>query len=117
MVPTNIRKKDASTLQIDWDDGHVSLYTLAELRRQCPCASCREARSQTTTQPLRVLQTHEVVPPDLDVRQADVVGRYAVNFLWNDGHHTGIYTFKMLRELCQCNTCQVRRNPAQPVNS
>lgn len=115
MVPTNIRKKDASTLQIEWDDGHVSLYGLDELRRKCPCASCREARSGAAMNPLRILQAHEVISQNLDVKQAEVVGRYAVSFLWNDGHSTGIYTFELLRELCQCDACQARRKTAESV--
>jgi ATP-binding protein involved in chromosome partitioning len=27
------------------------------------------------------------------------VGRYALQFVWSDGHSTGIYTFPYLREL------------------
>ena len=27
------------------------------------------------------------------------VGRYAYHIVWSDGHDTGIYTLKMLREL------------------
>jgi DUF971 family protein len=106
MLPTNIRKKDAATLQIDWDDGHISLYGLKELRRSCPCATCREARSVASTNPLRILSAQEVIAPDLDLQQAEVVGRYAISFLWTDGHNTGIYSFDFLRQLCQCEACQ-----------
>tara|TARA_B110000438_G_scaffold277633_1_gene300442 strand:- start:720 stop:863 length:144 start_codon:yes stop_codon:yes gene_type:complete len=27
------------------------------------------------------------------------VGRYAIQFVWSDGHSTGIYTFEYLREI------------------
>jgi DUF971 family protein len=27
------------------------------------------------------------------------VGRYALQFVWSDGHSTGIYTFEYLRQL------------------
>jgi len=30
-----------------------------------------------------------------------LVGRYAVRLVWNDGHRTGIYTFQFLRELSE----------------
>ena len=30
-----------------------------------------------------------------------IVGRYALNFRWSDGHETGIYSFRYLRELCE----------------
>jgi DUF971 family protein len=30
-----------------------------------------------------------------------MVGKYAVQFLWSDGHYTGIYPYDMLRTLCE----------------
>jgi DUF971 family protein len=35
------------------------------------------------------------------IRMTDIapVGRYAYHIVWSDGHDTGIYTLKMLREL------------------
>jgi len=32
----------------------------------------------------------------------DLIGRYAINIQWSDGHNTGIYTFELLRKLCPC---------------
>jgi len=29
------------------------------------------------------------------------VGYYAIRPFWNDGHHSGIYSFEMLRTLCE----------------
>jgi DUF971 family protein len=113
MLPTNITKKDPATLQIDWDDGHVSFYGLKDLRRSCPCATCREARHAPPANPLRILSPNEVIADSLDVTQAEVVGRYAISFSWNDGHNTGIYSFDFLRQLCQCETC--RATSANPL--
>jgi len=110
MLPQNITKKNPTTLQIDWDDGHVSLYELKYLRRNCPCATCREARNAQPANPLRILSPAEVMAANLDVTQAEVVGRYAISFLWNDGHNTGIYSFDFLRQLCLCETCQAARS-------
>ncbi len=31
-----------------------------------------------------------------------LVGQYAVQPTWADGHHTGYYTFQRLREECPC---------------
>jgi DUF971 family protein len=39
------------------------------------------------------------------------VGRYALQFSWSDGHDTGIYSYALLRRLCQCDVCQ----PVKPV--
>ena len=32
------------------------------------------------------------------------VGYYAIRPFWNDGHHSGIYPFEMLRTLCENHT-------------
>ncbi len=108
MAPIDIKKSDVRTLQIAWDDGHISRYPLEFLRRECPCASCSEARRAPVkaANPLRVLQAHEIVQNNVSIRQAEVIGRYAVQFHWNDGHAEGIYTFDFLRELCQCDDCK-----------
>jgi len=34
------------------------------------------------------------------------VGRYALQFKWNDGHSSGIYSFEHLRNICPCEQCQ-----------
>jgi DUF971 family protein len=54
---------------------------------------------------LKVLSANEIIPDNLQVKEAEIVGRYAVQFTWSDGHHEGIYAFDMLRELCECDTC------------
>jgi DUF971 family protein len=35
----------------------------------------------------------------------DGVGNYALSLTWQDGHSTGIYSFRMLRQLCPCEAC------------
>lgn len=35
----------------------------------------------------------------VEIANFDWVGNYAVNFIFNDGHNTGIYTYKFLREI------------------
>ncbi len=49
-----------------------------------------------------------------EVRATDVkpVGRYALNFVWSDGHDSGIYTYSLLRELCPCQACRGQAPPA-----
>lgn len=34
------------------------------------------------------------------VDSLEVVGNYALQFTWDDGHHTGIYTWEYLLRLC-----------------
>ena len=38
--------------------------------------------------------------------EASKLGRYAIQFEWSDGHHTGIYSFENLRRLCPCPACR-----------
>jgi DUF971 family protein len=46
----------------------------------------------------------ESIPDELVIGDIAIVGRYALTFRWSDGHETGIYSFRLLRELCEQNT-------------
>ena len=83
-------------LRMRWDDGHEAKYPWAFLRGHCPCAAC-----QGHFQP----SAFHLVPPTGLVRM-DLVGSYALNLIWEDGHDTGIYTFRKLRDLCPCRICK-----------
>ncbi|HZU35434.1 MAG TPA: DUF971 domain-containing protein [Gemmataceae bacterium] len=102
LVPTALSKDGSDRLVIDWSDGHRSVYTWKHLRDNCPCASCREERSQPPD-PLRVLKPNELVP--LAPVAMAPVGRYAYKITWSDGHNTGIFSLDLLRSLCQCPQC------------
>ena len=39
------------------------------------------------------------VPEDVHPLKLETVGRYALQIDWSDGHSTGIYPFRRLREL------------------
>lgn len=43
--------------------------------------------------------------PDAKLAEISAVGNYAIQFRWEDGHSTGIYTFDYLRSLCPCPEC------------
>jgi DUF971 family protein len=86
-------------LLIEWQDGRTSDFSLAELRRVCPCATCRAERSSQDANPLRILRSD---PSGLRVTSARLVGNYAIQFFWSDGHNTGIYDFRFLRSLGTC---------------
>lgn len=94
----NLRVKDISqadprTLEIVWTDGKSQKFDVVSLRRQCPCASCID--EWTGKKRLREGEVSDDVRP----MTVDSVGRYALKIAFSDGHSTGIYTFKMLREL------------------
>jgi DUF971 family protein len=38
-----------------------------------------------------------------------LVGQYAVQFNWSDGHGSGIYPYERLLVLCPCDACVAKR--------
>jgi DUF971 family protein len=82
-------------LVIDWQDGRRSEFALSQLRRLCPCATCRTGRESSRNNPLQVLKAD---PTGLRVTSARLVGNYAIQFYWSDGHNTGIFDFRFLRQ-------------------
>lgn len=86
-------------LRIRWSDGYEGVLSLAELRRSCPCATCRADREEAQRNPLRVLRSTPNPQDQVTVVSAEVVGRYALRIEWKDGHNTGIYDFGLLRRL------------------
>ena len=99
VVPTDLKVKLAEQrLQVTWADGSQCVYDLAVLRRHCPCATCRTEREQRSESPasLTILKSD---PRNLRATGAQLVGRYAIQFEWSDGHNTGIFDFRFLRSL------------------
>lgn len=94
-----------NVVEIRWSDGHVSSHTSFNLRMRCPCATCRDSHNpmakdgQGSAQAGMPVRGPRGVPPMVEVTQFDWVGNYAVNFIFNDGHNTGIYTYKFMREI------------------
>lgn len=46
---------------------------------------------------LRVIDSSAPVPAKAEIVEFSPVGRYALAFLFNDGHSSGIYTFDFLK--------------------
>ena len=44
-----------------------------------------------------------------DVRALQVVGNYALQATWSDGHSAGIYSWQYLRRICPCPACRKAR--------
>jgi len=96
-------------VEIDWADGHKSAWSFAWLRDACPCATCVEERKaedrkigQPKPKPTAVLPMYT---PPARPASAHSVGRYAIQFNWQDGHSGGIYSWEYLRRACQCPEC------------
>lgn len=99
--PTGITlDKTVGTLSITWADGAQCTYPLGNLREACPCVECRGGHSRMGREfdPEDILR---LVPKrSYGMKAIEMVGNYALQPLWDDGHSTGIYTFEYLRRLC-----------------
>ena len=94
--PVEIRhEKKARRLTVLWEDGHESLFSIDYLRSWCPCASCQ---GHAPTARYLGLEGQGLV-------HVEGVGNYAISLTWQDGHNTGIYSYRLLRELCPCAAC------------
>jgi len=86
-------------LAIKWEDGSESYIPLATLRRACPCAGCKgeaDIMGNLYKGPEQAL-----TPPAFQLRGLALVGTYAVQPIWADGHATGIYSFDYLLKVAQ----------------
>ncbi|MEK0446295.1 MAG: hypothetical protein RLZZ399_1616 [Verrucomicrobiota bacterium] len=84
-------------LAIAWNDGKESFIALESLRRGCPCAVCQgEADVMGNVErPERTFSQGS-----FDLRGYQIIGGYALQMNWADGHGTGLYSFTYLRGLC-----------------
>ena len=94
--PTALKKEGDERLIIDWSDGVRTAYTWQDLRKNCPCAGCREERL-APPDPFRILKPSELTP--LKPVSITPVGYYAYKIVWSDGHDSGLFTIEHLREL------------------
>lgn len=131
-----VHKTEGTGLEIDWKDGHHSAWSFAWLRDACPCATCHDEREKSGRAPGEPrpkpaptpTQTHppptdpdshvvyqwhnpllQMYKAPLKVEHVAPVGNYAIQFIWNDGHKTGIYSWDYLRRHCQCDECRASR--------
>ncbi|MDH5760833.1 MAG: DUF971 domain-containing protein [Gemmatimonadota bacterium] len=80
-------------LAIVWGDGEMAEYEPRALRLRCPCAGCVDEMTG-----IRTLRP-ESVPETIHPVSIHYVGRYALQFVWSDGHDTGFFTFDQLRRM------------------
>ncbi len=95
LEPTQIIEESDSEITIEWSDDKSFLYNASQLRRVCPCAGC--VNEWTGERMLKA----ESVADDLTIKNINVVGRYALNFVFSDEHDTGIFSYKYLREIAE----------------
>ena len=85
-----------SELAIEWNDGTESYLRVEPLRRACPCASCGGEPDVLG----RVIRPDvSYTPASFELVGWNLVGGYALQPRWGDGHGTGIYSYAYLRRL------------------
>jgi DUF971 family protein len=122
-VPRKIDVKKSERLRIEWADGTQSVFPISLLRQMCPCAACRALRTGTDPHQLmrpaneddpaaqgpsrralslNVLPKHFASESDeVQVTSADLVGNYAIQLTFSDGHTSGIFSFVYLRDIAE----------------
>lgn len=101
LEPTNIQPI-GNELAIQWNDGTESYFGFEFLRRACPCAACGgEPDVMGNISRPNVTYTDQ----SFQLSGFNMVGGYAVQPRWADGHDTGLYSFQYLRRI------------SEPVNS
>jgi DUF971 family protein len=116
-IPLDPRKKaldvkvhvsTGAGIDIAWADGHRSHFDFAYLRDECPCATCNDERGKKEAFATAVNKPSAVLPmfkPKPRAQSATIVGNYAVQINFSDGHSTGIYSYDLLRTICPCAEC------------
>ena len=101
MRPVDIQQI-GNELAIKWDDGGENFIPLEKLRRGCPCAGCKgemDILGNVYKNPDKVLTAEA-----FELVRIVMVGGYAVQPVWADGHSTGIYSFDYLKRVAGENS-------------
>ena len=95
-------------LAIAWNDGAESFLKLDRLRRACPCAACGGEPDVLGN----VARPHvSYTPASFRMKGWQMIGGYALQPTWEDGHATGIYSFDYLRRLATAESAPEQRTP------
>lgn len=95
LEPKNIQLI-GNELAIQWNDREESYFPLEQLRRACPCAACGgEPDVLGNIMRPNVSYTDK----SFELQRWQLIGGYALQLRWSDGHDTGLYSFQYLRRL------------------
>lgn len=109
MQPTYLKCiRDANArgraLEIGYSENTPAILDSLTLRTNCPCAKCIEERARKSSIKSKLKIIKSTIEESSSIKEIRAVGNYAINIVWNDGHDTGIYTFKFLEELANHNS-------------
>ena len=97
MSPQQVKILKKDKLKIIWENSTETILSLKYMRDECPCAGCKgETILLKTYRP----PAPKVITPEMyQVKNLEVVGDYAIQVTWKDGHNTGIYSWDYIKQL------------------
>jgi DUF971 family protein len=97
-------------LALVWSDGKETYVPLEKLRRACPCATCG---GEPDVMGRLVRPNVSYGAGSFELRGFRFVGGYALQPTWNDGHDTGLYSFRQLRFMDPSEEVRADASPAE----
>ena len=95
LAPINIQVI-GNEIAIAWNDGGETFLGLELLRRACPCAACG-GEPDVMGNVIRPEVTY--TDKSFSLQSHQLIGGYAFQPTWADGHGSGLYSFDYLRHL------------------
>jgi len=93
-IPTELKlRKSARCLDVTFADGLNASLSAEYLRIHSPSAEV----TGHSAGPGKLVTGKETV----GIERIEPVGRYAVRIVFDDGHDTGLYSWRVLHELCR----------------
>ena len=97
--PADLQIVEDNALLVKWSDGQQRRYSFRSLRDACPCATCREKRTDGQQTPTLLMALSDAEAKPLRIEGMNPVGSYAYTIAFSDGHDTGIFSFDLLQQL------------------
>ncbi|MEC7356904.1 MAG: DUF971 domain-containing protein [Verrucomicrobiota bacterium] len=83
-------------IAIRWDNGTETYCSMEKLRKESPSA---ENKGETDLTGNRIGGCDQETFPGVKVTGWEMIGGYAIQFTFSDGHNTGIFSYDLLQEL------------------
>ena len=83
-------------IAIKWNDDSETFLPLEFLRKACPCAACG-GEPDVMGRVIRPRVSH--TGKSFRLKSWQLIGSYALQPAWEDGHASGLYTFGYLKKL------------------
>ena len=80
-------------ITLRWGDGEVVRVGHHALRAECRCILCIDERSGAKRGII------EAIDPDVHALDVQPLGNYALYIRWSDGHSTGFFPYRLIRQI------------------